>query len=276
MRSLSLDGCAISPGGARALAQGMKNGACVLQYFSVQGCQLGDIGVGYLECVWTEGAGPATLKISSNGIHDRGALHLSRIIASGTLRTCFADDNSISASGFAVIAAALCSAASRVQSLHVNSNNIGSEGASALFRYLGRQTPVVIQDAEIAPEDVFVTSRGSRVARELHDIQKEHLDDMQNSAADARCEVDRARKAFARCAAATATSHGKYRVDEEAYSGSGGYCDADGRLQWCWVERGEMRSNSIGSGCEAVLVDMLKSNSSLQVLSVLLCVFASS
>jgi hypothetical protein len=265
LRSLTLDDCIISPGGARAIAQGMKKGACILQYLSVQGCHLGDIGVGHLECAWTESAGPATLKISSNDIHDRGALHLSRMIASSRLCACYADDNSIGPQGFALMAESLCSRTSRVQLLHVNNNNVGVEGASALFRYLGRSSPLEILHRDIEVENEFVTSRGTRVPRELQDLQKEHLDGLEGYAADSKRNLDRAGRSFAELAAATATSHGKYRDDADEYINGISYKDIDGCNQWSWLETVEMRSNSIGPGCENDLIRMIEANSSLQV-----------
>ena len=266
LRSISLDGCFISPGGASAMAQGMKRGRCVLQHLSVQGCQLGDIGTGHLVCVWTEGAGPATLNVSSNGIHDRGALHLSRIISSGCLRACFVDDNSIGAEGFAFMCDAVCCSTSRVQLLHVNTNNVGAAGASHLFRNLGRRQPLEIASREVEQEEAFVTSRGTRVARELADLQKEHEEDTNRMACSAQDELAAARGVFAARAAATATCHGKYRPDAEEYMhATRRMMDGEGGGEWCWLERVEMRSNGVGPECEHDLVQMLGTNSTLQV-----------
>jgi hypothetical protein len=266
LRSLTLDGCFISPGGARAVAQGLVSGACLLQYLSVQGCQLGDIGTGHLESVWTQSAGPATFKISSNGIHDRGAMHLSRIISSGSLRALFVDDNSIGPIGFEFMSRALVSAASRVQSFHISNNNAGSEGACALFRSLSLKEPLQIVDPVIDPEEFFVSTRGTRVPREMADLQKEHRDSSDEDYMNAKRILDKSRRLFAESAAATATSHGQLMQDANEYI-SGNV--ANDCMRWNWLECLEMRNNNAGAGCEEDLVAMIQQNSTLQV--VLVC-----
>jgi hypothetical protein len=261
LRSLTVDGCFISPGGASALASGIVNGLCLLQHLSVQNCQLGDIGIGHLVCVWTAGVGPATLKISSNDIHDRGAMHLSRIISSGCLRALFADNNSIGHQGFALISDAICSATSRVQLLHVNNNNAGTSGAAAIFRNLSRKRPVVVQTPVIVEETFFVSSRGTKIERESADLQIEHQQSMSDEAAAVEIARLKTLEAFAASVASTATSHGSSR------HAAGDVCgvDADHSVPWSWLESLEMRSNNIGQGCEEDLIQMIRENATLQV-----------
>jgi hypothetical protein len=265
LRSLTLDHCVISPSGASAIAHALLKGACLLQFFSVQGCQLGDIGVGHLECVWTQGAGPATFRVASNGVHDRGAMHLSKMVSSGCLRALFADDNSIGHQGFALISDAVCSSSSRVQTLHVNNNNVGAIGASSLFRNLARRHPVCVPQPVPELEQEFVTSRGTRVPRELSDLQRELQQHLDEASACASRGLMSARQAFAACAAATATSYGTFRNDASEFSSDVRDANADGSTRWSWLESIEMRNNNIASGCEDHLVSMIQSNSTLQV-----------
>jgi hypothetical protein len=265
LRSLTLDNCIISPSAARSIAQGLMKSACMLQVLSVQGCQLGDIGVGHLECVWTQSTGPATFKVSSNGVHDRGAMHLSKMISSGCLRALFADHNSIGHLGFALISDAICASASRVQTFHINNNNVGAIGASALFRNLSRQEPVSICEPVVELEQDFVTSRGTRVQRELSELQREYQNDLDALTACASRDLAKARQAFSDSAAATATSYGRFRSDGSEYLTVVGDEDQDGLSRWSWLECVEMRNNNIGSGCEEHLVNMIRVNSTLQV-----------
>jgi hypothetical protein len=264
LRSLTLDYCVISPGGARAIAQGLRKGTCLLQYLSVQGCQLGDIGVGHLECIWTQSAGPATLKVSSNGVHDRGAMHLSKIVSSGCLRALYADDNSIGPHGFVLISEAMCCQSSRVQTLHVNNNNAGVAGAMALFRNLALQQPLPVIDPVVEVEQEFVTSRGTRVKRELADLQREFQDDLDGYSASAKRDTLKARQAFADSAAVTATSYGRFINDAQEYLNGRSVSNADGAVRWSWLENVEIRNNNIASGCEDCLCSMMRENSTLQ------------
>lgn len=268
LRSLTLDYCIISPVAARAVAQGLLKGACLLQYLSVQGCQLGDIGVGHLECVWTQSAGPATLKVSSNGVHDRGAMHLSKIVSSGCVRALYADDNSIGPHGFILISDAMCCQSSRVQTLHINNNNAGAAGAMALFRNLALPQPLPVIDPVVDVEQEFVTSRGTRVKRELADLQREFQDDLDGYSASARRDTLKARQAFADSAAVTATSYGRFTNDAQEYLNGRSDSNADGALRWSWLETVEIRNNNIASGCQECLCSMIRENSTLQVRSV--------
>ena len=236
----------------------------MLQYLSVQGCQLGDIGVGYLECIWTQSAGPATLKVSSNGVHDRGAMHLSKIVSSGCLRALYADDNSIGPHGFVLISDAMCCQSSRVQSLHVNNNNAGVAGAMALFRNLALQQPLPVIDPVVEVEQEFVTSRGTRVKRELADLQREFQDDLDGYSASAKRDTLKARQAFADSAAVTATSYGRFINDAQEYLNGRSDSNADGAVRWSWLENVEIRNNNIASGCEDCLCSMMRENSTLQ------------
>ena len=265
LRSLTLDGCCISPAGASGMAQGMLKGACLLQYLSMQSCQLGDIGVGHLECVWEAGVGPATLNISANDIHDRGAMHVSKMIASGCLQALYADDNGIGPTGFTHISEAVCAASSRVQLLHLNNNNATASGASALFRNLALPSPLQLQVQSVQLEDVFVTSRGTRVARELADLQQDHQSSLDDDAAAARIGLEKARERSSKAAAGTATGHGVYKSDVQAHL-IGGY-DGDGGAsgRWSCLECLEMRGNNVGAGCEKDLLEMFKANMTLQV-----------
>jgi len=154
---------------------------------------------------------------------------------------------------------------SRVQLLHLNNNNATASGASALFRNMALPSPLQLQVQSVQLEDVFITSRGTRVARELADLQQDHQSSLDDDAAAARIGLEKARERSSKVAAGTATGHGVYKSDVQAHL-IGGY-DGDGGAsgRWSCLECLEMRGNNVGAGCEKDLLEMLKGNMSLQV-----------
>lgn len=117
--------------GAEAFAEALSN-APLLERLIINDALLGDEGVKAI-CLTLAKSAPnlQVLNVSGNDMAVEGAKGLAKLLAVGTLKEFFAEDNELGSSGAVRIARGI-NAKSQLQVLNVNSSEIGGRGALAL------------------------------------------------------------------------------------------------------------------------------------------------